>query len=99
MEDVQRAVCEYFGITRQELLGKNRSKKITQPRHLAQYLCRKMTDFSFPDIAHKFGGKDHTSIIYAVRKVEESIEKDSNMANIVEFLKKRIAEGDSASSR
>jgi chromosomal replication initiator protein len=76
-----------------DLLGKNRSKKFSQPRHLAQYLCRKLTDFSFPDIAQKFGGKDHTSIIYACRKVESSMQKDPNMSNVVAYLTKQVTKG------
>ncbi len=93
IEDVQRSVCAYFGIKVTDLLGKNRSKKYSQPRHLAQYLCRQLTSYSFPDIAQKFGGKDHTSIIYACRKVESAIEKDPNMANIVQYLTKQVTKG------
>jgi len=93
VEDVQRAVCNYFGIKREDLLGANRSKKFSQPRHMAQYLCRKLTDFSFPDIAQKFGGKDHTSIIYACRKMEASIAKDPNIANMVAYLSKQVTKG------
>lgn len=93
VDDVQRAVCNYFGIKTGDLLGKNRSKKFTQPRHLAQYLCRKLTELSFPDIAQKFGGKDHTSIIYACRKVEMGMKKDGNMANVVAYLTRQITKG------
>ncbi|MCC6546493.1 chromosomal replication initiator protein DnaA [Candidatus Sumerlaeota bacterium] len=93
VDDVQRAVCAYFGIRPNDLLGKNRSKKFSQPRHLAQYLCRKLTNLSFPDIAQKFGGKDHTSIIYACRKVESAISKDSNMSNVVAHLTKQVTKG------
>lgn len=93
IDDVQRAVCNYFSIRVNELLGKNRSKKYSQPRHLAQYLCRQLTDLSFPDIAQKFGGKDHTSIIYACRKVETAIHKDPNIAGVVNYLTKQITKG------
>lgn len=93
VEDVQRAVCAYFQIRVTDLLGRDRSKKFSQPRHLAQYLCRKLTDFSFPDIAQKFGGKDHTSIIYACRKVESNIQKDPNMANVVNYLTRQVTKG------
>jgi chromosomal replication initiator protein len=92
-EDVQKAVCEYFGISITDLLGTNRSKKFSQPRHLAQYLTRRLTGMSFPDIAQKFGGKDHTSIIYACRKVEQGIEKDQNMANIANYLERQVTKG------
>ncbi|MCB2155626.1 chromosomal replication initiator protein DnaA [bacterium] len=93
IEDVQRCVCDYFEITPQELLGSNRSKKFSQPRHLALYLCRELTDLSFPDIAAKFGGKDHTSVIYAFRKIKKAVDADANMASIVGYLTKQIQRG------
>ncbi|MCC5877688.1 MAG: chromosomal replication initiator protein DnaA, partial [Candidatus Sumerlaeia bacterium] len=93
VEDIQRSVCEYFKINLSDLLGSGRSKRVSQPRHMAQYLSRKLTDLSFPDIAQKFGGKDHTSIIYAVRKVERDMEKDSNVASIVNHLTRRVTKG------
>lgn len=93
IDDVQRAVCAYFSIRVTDLLGKNRSKKFSQPRHLAQYLCRQLTDLSFPDIAQKFGGKDHTSIIYACRKVDTAIKKDANLQGVVNYLTKQITKG------
>lgn len=93
VEDVQRAVCDYFKLKQAELLGANRSKRFSQPRHLAQYLSRKLTDLSFPDIAQKFGGKDHTSIIYACRKVEQAVGKDPNLANVIAHLTKQITKG------
>jgi chromosomal replication initiator protein len=89
-EDVQRIVCDYFNIRVSDMVGKNRSKKFSRPRHVAQYLCRRLTTLSFPDIAIKFGGKDHTSIIYACRKVESALRTDSNLANIVTLLTEKI---------
>ncbi len=93
VEEVQRAVCNYFGIKVSELLGKNRSKKFSQPRHVAQYLCRKLTNLSFPDIAQKFGGKDHTSIIYACKKVDTAMQRDPNMAHVLEYLTRQVTKG------
>jgi chromosomal replication initiator protein len=96
IEDIQRAVCEYFEISASNLLGSNRSKKFSQPRHLALYMCRELTDLSFPDIAQKFGGKDHTSVIYACRKIKKAVSDDPNMASIVQYLTKQIQKGQSA---
>ncbi len=96
IEDIQRAVCEYFEISAANLLGSNRSKKFSQPRHLALYLCRELTDLSFPDIAQKFGGKDHTSVIYACRKIKKAVSDDPNMASIVQYLSKQIQTGQAA---
>ncbi|MDX2177541.1 MAG: chromosomal replication initiator protein DnaA [Candidatus Sumerlaeia bacterium] len=92
-EDVQRAVCDYFQIKISDLLGKNRSKKFSRPRHMAQYLCRKLTDLSFPDIALKFGGKDHTSVIYACKKMEASARTDRQLAEALQTLEDRVLRG------
>jgi chromosomal replication initiator protein len=94
VEAIQSAVCDYFEVTPQQLLGRNRSKKFSQPRHLALYLCREMTDLSFPDIAQKFGGKDHTSVIYACRKIKKLVDDDPSMASIVNYLSKQIQKGE-----
>lgn len=93
VEDIQRSVCDYFQVTTQQLLGRNRSKKFSQPRHLVLYLCRELTDLSFPDIAQKFGGKDHTSVIYAYRKIKKAIDDDPVMANVVNHLTRQIQSG------
>lgn len=93
VEDIQKAVCDYFHVNLGDLLGSNRSKRISQPRHLAQYLSRKLTNLSFPDIAQKFGGKDHTSVIYAVRKIERELDKDANLAGVVNYLVRRVTKG------
>ncbi len=94
IEDVQRAVCEYFQIRVSDLLGKNRSKKFSRPRHIAQFLCRKLTGLSFPDIAIKFGGKDHTSVIYACRKIESSSRTDAAVASLLHQLESQITKGE-----
>lgn len=93
VEDIQRAVCEYFEISLEQLMGRNRSKKFSQPRHLALYLSRELTDLSFPDIAQKFGGKDHTSVIYACRKIRTAADEDPNMQSIINYLTKQIQKG------
>lgn len=94
IEDIQRAVCELFEIQTHQLTGSNRSKKFSQPRHFALYLCRELTDSSFPDIAQKFGGRDHTSVIYAYRKIKEQMAKDPNVAGMVNSLIRRIERGE-----
>jgi len=86
VDQIQSAVCEYFNISSHQLLGSNRSKKFSFPRHIALYLCRELTNLSFPDIAQKFGGKDHTSVIYACRKIKNQVEKDQELAQAIEQL-------------
>lgn len=90
IDHIQTSVCQYFGITLQQLLGNNRSKKFSYPRHIALYLSRELTDLSFPDIAHKFGGKDHTSVIYACRKIKLQMEDDQASSSAIQQLAESI---------
>lgn len=90
VDEVQKLICEHYGIRIADLLGKNRAKKFSGPRHVAQYLCRKLTGLSFPDIAVKFGGKDHTSVIYACRKVELEMRRDRSLADTVDRLQDQV---------
>ncbi len=90
VDEIIDAVCGYFEMKRSDLIGTSRLKKFATPRHIAQYLSRKMTPLSYPEIALKFGGRDHTSILHAVKKVEEGSAQDENMKNLLAYLTKRI---------
>lgn len=90
IEDVIEAVCSYFEIKRADLLGASRVKKFATPRHIAQYICRKLTPLSYPDIAQRFGGRDHTSVLHAVKKIEEEMTEDDNLRNLVAYLTRKI---------
>jgi chromosomal replication initiator protein len=95
VERILRATCEYFSIDLSELLGASRVKKLTKPRHVAQYLARQLAGLSFPEIGEKFGGRDHTSVMHACRKIEREMQGDPQMANCVNFLTKRLQGGKS----
>ncbi len=90
VETIQNAVCEYFDLKPSELLGNSRLKKYAMPRHIAQYLARVLTTLSLPEIGAKFGGRDHTSILYACKKIEKSLEEDQNLKNLLNYLTKQI---------
>jgi chromosomal replication initiator protein len=92
IEKIQLVVCRFFDINLHDLTGANRSRKFTFPRQIASYLAREMTDFSFPEIARKFGGRDHTSILHSHRKIQQEISKDLNMQNLLKYLTKLIKE-------
>lgn len=99
VEDVIEVVCSYFEIKRSDLLGNSRLKKFSTPRHIAQYLARKLTTFSYPEIAQKFGGRDHTSILHGVRKIEKGINTDENLRNVVGYLIRKIKNAHSGSAQ
>lgn len=90
IEKIQMAVCNCFDITLHEMTGPNRSRKYAVPRQIAAYLSRELTDCSFPDIAHKFGGRDHSSIIHAHRKVKLDMVRDLHLQNRIKQLARSI---------
>lgn len=76
IEQIQRAVVKRYGITRMELLSSRRTNQVVRPRQIAMYLCKMMTPRSLPEIGRRFGGKDHTTVLHAVRKIEARRSQD-----------------------
>lgn len=84
---IQDATARYFGITRDDILSARRgSTEIVHPRQIAYYLCKTLTLRSLPDIGRKFGGRDHTTILHGVRKIEHLIRKDWEVAHDVAHI-------------
>jgi chromosomal replication initiator protein len=90
MEDIQEAVCAQFHIKMTELKSRRRSKTLVHPRQIAMYLCRELTDSSYPEIGRHFGGKDHTTIIHACKQVAKAKEQDQTLQATLESLKEQI---------
>jgi chromosomal replication initiator protein len=90
MDDIQEAVCTKFHVKLTELKSRRRSKTLVQPRQIAMYLCRELTDSSYPEIGRQFGGKDHTTIIHACRQVAKAREADAALQTTIETLKEQI---------
>jgi chromosomal replication initiator protein len=90
MDDIQEAVCAQFHVKMSELKSRRRSKTLVHPRQIAMYLCRELTDASYPEIGRQFGGKDHTTIIHACRQVSKAKEADTAMHTTLETLKEHI---------
>lgn len=89
-EDVQDVVAKNFHVKVAELKSKRRTKTVVHPRQIAMYLCRELTDASFPEIGREFGGKDHTTIIHACRQIEKALEKDNALRATLDNLKDEI---------
>ena len=87
---IQKIVSEYFQISVEDIRSKKRSSNISFPRQIAMYLSRVMTNESFPKIGIEFGGKDHTTVMHSVEKIEKEIRVNKDLANIIEKLKKDI---------
>lgn len=90
MDDIQEAVCTQFHVKITELKSRRRSKTLVHPRQIAMYLCRELTDASYPEIGRQFGGKDHTTIIHACRQVAKAKETDTMLQTTIETLKEQI---------
>jgi chromosomal replication initiator protein len=89
-ENIQKAVAEHFGVKVSELRSDRKHKVIAMPRQVAMYLMRSMTRCSFPDIGQRFGGRDHTTVMYAVKKIEKKLADDVSLRSTVDALRKKI---------
>ena len=92
IEEIQKRVAEHFNIKLSEMHSARRSRAIARPRQVAMYLSKQLTSRSLPEIGRKFGGRDHTTVMHAVRKVEELRSQDAGFAEDVELLR-RMLEG------
>ena len=82
-----RVVCKYFKVEEDVVRGPGRSKDQTMPRHIAIYLCHELTPNSYPQIGRKFGGRDHTTCIHAVRKITQMVQQGGAVKQDVEHLR------------
>jgi chromosomal replication initiator protein len=93
LDDIEEAVAARFHVKISEMKSRRRSKTLVYPRQIAMYLCRELTDASFPEIGRHFGGKDHTTIIHACKQIAKAREADGTLSATLESLKEQIAKG------
>jgi chromosomal replication initiator protein len=91
VEDIQRAVCTHFRLSNADLLSKDRHKSVAFARQVAMYLCRQRLKCSFPELGRAFGNRDHTTVMSAVRRVEELRAKDPQVNAHLEAIEQRLA--------
>ena len=90
VESIQNLVASHFNLNMQELLSPRRSRSLARPRQIAMYLAKQYTANSLPDIGRKFANRDHTTVIHAVKKVEDLIKKDDEIRQSVLEIKKKL---------
>jgi chromosomal replication initiator protein len=90
VESIQNLVAAYFNLNIQEMLSARRSRSLARPRQIAMYLAKQHTTNSLPDIGRKFSNRDHTTVIHAVKKIDELIKKDNEIRQSVIELKKKL---------
>ncbi len=92
IEDIQRIVARQYSVSRSDLLSSRRTANVVRPRQVAMYLAKTLTLRSLPEIGRRFGGRDHTTVLHAVRKIEGLLSKDHALANEVDLLKRQLQE-------
>ncbi len=90
IEDIQRVVARHYSIPKTDLVSARRTQAIVRPRQIAMYLAKVMTPRSLPEIGRRFGGRDHTTVLHAVRKIDELAKTDTRLADDIELLKRQI---------
>ena len=93
VDDIQRIVCHHFKLRTSDLSSKDRHKSIAFARHVAMYLCKQRLKCSFPELGRAFGGRDHTTVMSAVRKIEAQRDTDPQVRAHLEALERKLAEG------
>lgn len=92
IEDIQKLVATHFNVSRADILSSRRSASVVKPRQIAMYLSKVLTLRSLPEIGRRFGGRDHTTVLHAVRKIETAVQADPTLRDDVELLKRMLQE-------
>lgn len=90
IDEIQRKVAEHYTIRLTDMHSARRARNVARPRQVAMYLAKQLTSRSLPEIGRKFGGRDHTTVMHAVRKIEELIGEDPSFAQDVEILRRAL---------
>ncbi|MEF3194096.1 MAG: chromosomal replication initiator protein DnaA, partial [Halothiobacillaceae bacterium] len=93
IDNIQKTVAQYYKLKVDDLLSKRRSRSITRPRQMAMALAKELTNHSLPEIGQTFGGRDHTTVIHACRKIAELRESDSRLAEDYITLLRALSSG------
>jgi len=92
IEEIQRIVARQYNVSRADLLSSRRTANVVRPRQVAMYLAKTLTLRSLPEIGRRFGGRDHTTVLHAVRKIENLVTNDAVLAEEIEALKRQLQE-------
>ena len=90
IEEIQRRVAEHYNIRLSDMIGPKRVRTIARPRQIAMYLAKHLTPRSLPEIGRRFGGRDHTTIMHGVRKIEEMMATDSQLCDDLQMLRRQL---------
>jgi chromosomal replication initiator protein len=90
IEEIQKEVSSYYGVSMRDLLSHRRDRQIVRPRQIAMFLAKELTTRSLPEIGRRFGGRDHTTVLYGVRKIGQMRSENATLADEIDLLKRMI---------
>ncbi len=90
IDDIMKATCEHYALRMTDMTSARRSRMVARPRQMAMWLAKRLTPRSYPEIGRKFGGRDHTTVLYAVRKIEELMVEDIQLAEDARLLQRKL---------
>ncbi|MFN3228636.1 MAG: helix-turn-helix domain-containing protein, partial [Asticcacaulis sp.] len=90
VDEIQKLTADHYGLRQADLLSERRTRAVARPRQVAMWLCKQHTTRSYPDIGRRFGGRDHTTVLHAVKKIEELLQSDEQIARDVETLTRKL---------
>ncbi len=91
VQNIQKTVCDYYQVRNSDLLSKKRNRSIARPRQVAMYLSKKLTRHSLPEIGEAFGGRDHTTVLHAFKKVTELAQSDTRIEEDIKHLTRALS--------
>ncbi len=92
IDDIQKLVASHYNVSRADILSSRRTANVVRPRQIAMYLSKVLTLRSLPEIGRRFGGRDHTTVLHAVRKIEDLASKDHGLVEVIDLLKRILTE-------
>jgi len=90
VDEIQKVVADYFNLKQADLLSERRTRAVARPRHVAMYLAKQLTTRSYPDIGRRFGGRDHTTVLHAVKRIEELKATEAGLATDLETITRKL---------
>jgi len=90
VEEIQRQVADHYNIRLSDMIGPKRLRAFARPRQVAMYLCKQMTSRSLPEIGRRFGGRDHTTVMHGVKRIDELQVQDAQISEDLEILRRTL---------
>ena len=90
IDQIQKKVAEHFNVKMSDMHSARRSRTVARPRQVAMFLAKNLTTRSLPEIGRKFGGRDHTTVIHAIKKIKELVKNDSSLSEDIEILTRNL---------